>query len=249
MANKEEFIPGIYNYCDRWCERCRFRNKCSLYDKEQKRLAEHESKGEDPYDWDIVLEDIKGEFEETLRLIHEAAEKQGIDLDDLPDEEYETPDPSDHPLVVVASGYSKEASAFLKTLRETIQAEGIDLSKRIEYMPTAKEDKERLMRIVSSYDTVMWYHTLIPVKIRRAIQSKMEIGSNDEFAEEDALTSAKIAYIGIMQSMASLRFIYDWDEELQDSALTLLAQIEQLRKGVDIEFPGHHKFKRPVFDD
>ena len=38
--NKEDFIknvndpkniPGIYNYCDRWCERCSFTDKCSNY--------------------------------------------------------------------------------------------------------------------------------------------------------------------------------------------------------------------------
>ena len=37
MMNKEEmlrnaedpkYISGIYNYCDRWCERCRFTSRC-----------------------------------------------------------------------------------------------------------------------------------------------------------------------------------------------------------------------------
>lgn len=244
---KEEFISGIYNYCDRWCERCRLRNKCSLYDKEQKRISEHESRGEDPYDWNTILEDIKDEFAETLKLIRKAAEKQGIDLDDLPDEDVEMVDPGDHPMVLTASGYSKEAGNFLKTLRDTIQKEGVDLTKRVEYMPSAEEDKEMLLRVVSSYDTIMWYHTLIPVKIRRALQSKME--DEDEFSREDALISAKIAYIGVMRSLQSLRLVYEWAEELQDPALTLLAQIEQLRKAIDREFPDHHAFKRPIFDD
>src|SRR4029450_3375593 len=26
-----KFIAGIYNYCDRWCERCRFQSRCRLY--------------------------------------------------------------------------------------------------------------------------------------------------------------------------------------------------------------------------
>ncbi|MDB5210640.1 MAG: hypothetical protein JWQ30_1467, partial [Sediminibacterium sp.] len=29
---KEEFISGIHNYCDRWCERCTFTNRCSIYE-------------------------------------------------------------------------------------------------------------------------------------------------------------------------------------------------------------------------
>jgi hypothetical protein len=244
---KEEFISGIYNYCDRWCERCRFRNKCSLYDKEQKRLAEHESKGEDPYDWDVVLEDMKEDFAETLKLLHKAAEQHGINLDDIPEEDVEMPDPSNHPLAIASSAYSKEASGFLKSLRDTIQKEGGDLSKRVAYMPSAEGDKEILMQILSSYDTIMWYHTLIPVKIRRALQGKME--EQDEFSREDALVSAKIAYLGILRSLQSLRLIYEWDEELQDPTLTLLAKVEQLRKGIDSEFPDHHEFKRPFFDE
>ena len=28
MAKNPDFIPGIYNYCDRWCERCAFTARC-----------------------------------------------------------------------------------------------------------------------------------------------------------------------------------------------------------------------------
>ena len=30
QVNDPRFIPGIYNYCNRWCERCRFADRCSL---------------------------------------------------------------------------------------------------------------------------------------------------------------------------------------------------------------------------
>jgi hypothetical protein len=32
------FIPGVYNYCDRWCERCPFTGRCRVFADE----AEHE---------------------------------------------------------------------------------------------------------------------------------------------------------------------------------------------------------------
>ena len=33
MFEREEnnFIPGIFNYCDRWCERCPLTARCSVY--------------------------------------------------------------------------------------------------------------------------------------------------------------------------------------------------------------------------
>ena len=49
--NTKHIISGIHNYCDRWCERCSFIDRCSLGVIEQKRWA----KGAD---WsEFVLED------------------------------------------------------------------------------------------------------------------------------------------------------------------------------------------------
>ena len=28
LAKDPRYIPGIYNYCDRWCERCQFTSRC-----------------------------------------------------------------------------------------------------------------------------------------------------------------------------------------------------------------------------
>src|SRR5262252_2232540 len=35
LAANPNFISGIYNYCDRWCERCGFTSRCLLYATEQ----------------------------------------------------------------------------------------------------------------------------------------------------------------------------------------------------------------------
>jgi hypothetical protein len=31
MAGNSRFISVIYNYCDRWCERCAFTGRCLTY--------------------------------------------------------------------------------------------------------------------------------------------------------------------------------------------------------------------------
>jgi len=28
LTKDPKYIPGIYNYCDRWCERCQFTSRC-----------------------------------------------------------------------------------------------------------------------------------------------------------------------------------------------------------------------------
>ncbi len=36
---RDDVIPGIYNYCDRWCRHCRMKEKCSIFIQEQVVLA------------------------------------------------------------------------------------------------------------------------------------------------------------------------------------------------------------------
>ncbi len=43
LAGDPRFISGIYNYCDRWCERCNFTSRCLTYEQ----LPES-SKSDDP---------------------------------------------------------------------------------------------------------------------------------------------------------------------------------------------------------
>ena len=35
LARNPEHVPGIYNRCDRWCERCPDRSKCLVFAMEQ----------------------------------------------------------------------------------------------------------------------------------------------------------------------------------------------------------------------
>lgn len=140
---------------------------------------------------------------------------------------------------------------FLERLRDSIQAEGVNLSKHIEALPSPIGEAETLREIVSCYETISWYHTFVSAKIYRALTGKMEKSDDKELAQldqDDADGSAKVASEGLIKSMVALKRIYEWDKDLQDDALTLLVEVERLRKGIDIEFPGHRKFKRPGFE-
>ena len=59
---KKTYIEGIYNYCDRWCEKCRFTSNCYLFTTES-RIASHQilNNGEMPRAEDIFprLEDTE----------------------------------------------------------------------------------------------------------------------------------------------------------------------------------------------
>ena len=80
QADDPRFIEGIYNYCDRWCERCPFTSRCMLY-------AMEEEDRDDPAAHDInseaFWEKLTSIFKQTREMIETMAVEQGIDLESI----------------------------------------------------------------------------------------------------------------------------------------------------------------------
>ena len=71
-----DFIPGIYNYCNRWCERCIYTDKCRTFAMEidLRREIEDDKRREKS------IEENKDFWHQVNKTIEDAAE--------LIDEEY-----------------------------------------------------------------------------------------------------------------------------------------------------------------
>src|ERR1700679_1845997 len=80
LAQDPKFISGVYNYCDRWCERCSFSDRCLVYAEE---CADDSG---DPAERDLAnqkfWDKLHRNFRETLKMVQTDAKKRGIDLDD-----------------------------------------------------------------------------------------------------------------------------------------------------------------------
>jgi hypothetical protein len=80
LAKEKRFITGIYNYCDRWCERCPQTSRCLNFSISEEKFREPETH-------DIQNEAFWGKlseiFKETLELLEETGKKWGIDLKTL----------------------------------------------------------------------------------------------------------------------------------------------------------------------
>ncbi|MCX5750332.1 MAG: hypothetical protein NT099_01470 [Candidatus Saganbacteria bacterium] len=250
---KNKFIPRIYSYCDRWCERCSQTEKCSVYADGQKKTEEHRQKGEDPDNWEIVVQDMQEDIKKTMCLLHKAAKEEGMDLNDLSADAEDIPDPRNHPLCQKAGGYMSLVHNFLKQVRRKFDEKREAILEKSKVLLSYEEDEVKVLEdMVFHYETLSWYHTLIPTKVYRALSSKME-GEQESDPElvrisfDDANGSAKVVYSGLLRSIVALQRIYTWDEELKNDALTLLVEADRLRKGIDAELPGHKSFKSPWF--
>ena len=69
----DNFIPGIYNYCDRWCERCAFTTRCQCFEPNDKRVEIDEHPGND--DW---LKEVESNLQNAITMLTEMAAEQGI---------------------------------------------------------------------------------------------------------------------------------------------------------------------------
>lgn len=240
-ASKDEeadFIPGIFNYCDRWCERCPMTNRCLLFHRESLQRAEHYSKGEDPDDWAVVLNDVHLELTETMQMLKQSAGEEGIDLEEIAeDAEVNRPNISNHPLRIKAHRFAMDSHRYLDKLCTYIHEEeqkGIST--------------DRLEDLQDCFQVLTWYHMQIAAKLDRALMSKLR-KTLIEVQVDDASGSAKVAYIGLLKSLDALTKVYEWNKPMRGDIMPLLNTIYELTEEVNQEFPGHKTFKRPGFAD
>lgn len=85
LVNQAGMIPGIFNYCDRWCERCSYTSRCSNYAISE----QHFSKSDGNFENETFWNELREIFQLTIEMIRESMEEYGIDLDPLEFEKYD----------------------------------------------------------------------------------------------------------------------------------------------------------------
>lgn len=244
----EQFIPGIYNWCDQWCERCYFTSQCRVYEKEESRKETNPNQG--------VWEAISDSFQEALTLLEKSADEMGITLE-LSQEESDRIMAEEKaldqkveklPLHFLADEYLDQGKNWIES--EATKNYLISLQSQVEMGAVAEKEGEQMMKMLDEcLEIIQWYLFFTTVKIGRALREKIEGFWDDYPAEERGdLGTAKIAMIAIERSLGAWAKIYQLIPE-DDQILHLLAKLEKMRRLLKEEFPDYSKFKRPGFDD
>ncbi len=240
--NEEQFIPGIYNYCDRWCERCPLTHRCRVYADEQEENARY-PESDDPKN-KMFWERLGAKLDEAMQLLQAAAAEMNIDLEKLPDEL--TPEPEEEAeapeFTQAARTYGQQAGDWL---REKLPAVRDEFTYELELGLTGAAD--RAEAIGEALEVVQWYLYQIEVKLRRA-QHGLRSPWLEEDDIDDANGSAKVALIGIERSLAAWMVLYQHLEAHQDDILQHLASLERTRQATLRQFPDAPAFIRPGFD-
>lgn len=85
---------GIYNYCDRCCEKCSYTNRCLPFKQESEREIKHILRDGDKNDLGVLAKDLAADFKEAFDHINkfmdeenEEFEKDDFNFDDKEDED------------------------------------------------------------------------------------------------------------------------------------------------------------------
>ena len=163
LANNPNFISGIYNYCDRWCERCPFTSRCMVY------ATEKEDDDGDPESRDInnkaFWQKLAAIFEETKQMMADWAAEAGVDLtqvDEAAEERREKrlSDAANDKLAVAASNYANTVTEWFTGFDQVLNA--TDLAPN-------EADTEEMERIEEAREVIQWYQYQIAVKLMRAL--------------------------------------------------------------------------------
>ena len=268
LARSGHFISGIYNYCDRWCERCPLTARCLVYATEKADEAYSDPEAHDINNakfWSR-LESI---FQEAHEMIQEWAEEAGLDwetieaeaaLDD--DRELQRQDAKQHELSLSARRYAELVQRWFTdefAVEEQVHDDTTGISKNTE------DDID----VSDAIGVIRWYQFFAAAKLYRALMGLNDKTIDEEFGAGDVSTeaeldedelglggvgddsngSAKIALIAIDRSSSAWRIMQSAVPEKADSIRPLLLELERLRRTAEQTFPQARDFIRPGFDE
>jgi hypothetical protein len=253
IVDDPRLIPGIYNYCDRWCERCPFTSRCANFAIEQQRFA-------GPEDRDLrnerFWEGLHEIFRITLEMLREMAEKQGIDLDSLDLEEAEEVQTAieetarNHECVRSGASYADAVQAWFDSAEELWddKREELVLKDRLE-LPGAEPLKEAA-DLSDAVEVIRWYQHQIQVKLMRAVGGTLQERCEAlEGFPKDSDGSAKVALVAMDRSIAAWGALLGHFPDREGEILEILVHLERLRRKTEETFPHARAFVRPGFDE
>jgi len=224
---KDVFYKLPFNFCDRWCERCKLSGICRVYQKEKDTEKRFIKQGIDPKSTKAMFLSITESFEETKKLLEKDMKRLKLKITEEDDKKFEVEEEKKDKLVKNdhLTQVSKKLAFSLVKLVEDLHYYFLE--------ETPKEIKEPL-RILN------YYMLFFSVKIHRAILSGIEEREMKyEDTTFDSKNSAFLSYISIVKIIHSLKNISDYKnshQKISQNILNLISIFEDLNLVLEERF-------------
>ena len=223
-------IHGIFNWCDRWCERCNQTDCCTLY-KTSVQLP-----NDTPEEFFKSLSMI---FEATMEILKEVFENSETDFASI-DSDYKGKRDRNKKLVrqddgvVLAQQYGKQVAHWFESLE-----------KKNAYSLEVRLQDEML---TDCFEVIQWYQYMLEVKLMRALMAQKD--EEDEQTDPyDSLGNAKLLLVSIERNIGAWGYLFQKFKEDEDEILDMLINLQRLSKKIEQTFPDARAFIRPGLDD
>ncbi len=137
---------------------------CKICGKIQKDRMRHLARGEDPDDTKNIFEDVGMSLRDTLKMIKRDAEKMGIDIENIKEEDLEEPPgPEEFPLYKKVEAWHKNASELVRHAEKSGSA----------------------WILTEAAIDLMWYKNTLLVKTYRQLCTRWDLNKGQEYGEFD----------------------------------------------------------------
>ncbi|RIV27537.1 hypothetical protein DYU11_04325 [Fibrisoma montanum] len=254
MNTQPELIPGIYNFCDSWCQRCLFTSRCRSF---QLQAAQ-------PSNDSVTREEsLIQQLTEALNLTKQYVEKMrqsGVQSGNASSPEVLEQEAlqkrtdasselaSKHPVAGLADQYMRLSGDWFKDEVNLLEQAGRQQIEQVQLgFHTQEEALVKLNRLKDAWEMIRWYRTLIPVKTVSALRA-----ATDTTMDQPLLTyhlgKAKLVLVSIDRSLLAWQTILTHYPEKTDDLLDMLALLSRLRREMEATLPEARAFQRPGLD-
>jgi len=268
------FILGVYNYCDRRCERCRFVRQCRVGIVDVDDIGEAE---------DAIgsgkVEDMKDRLRKLMNVPpkpsdDDADEDEGDDEDDTDEEEGFSldfdpndlePDPDyekeqaeirrktkAHPLTNLGMTHTTMVSEWIDPREAELKASGVSLYRTDELGFAGARTPESLV-LSEALDEILWFKYMLHIKCQRAVSGKIE--DPDWLADmgigpiqSDWNGTAKLAIEIVRRCQQAWTTVAELLPEAADDTVPIQELLRRIGEELKKEFPDTERFVRAGWD-
>jgi len=241
MKEKTVFIKGIYNYCNRWCERCQFTENCANNNPGDSFNMAKNGSGNNGEDSGDSVENAN--FDAILDLFEFIMNETGIEMEVIPLEVNDTsgklPDMKKmmkHPLYMQAVTCYDMMMDWQNNNR--VVFDEIFLEEIQKKMPVDEKFK-------GAMEVIRWNRTVLLSKTYRALSDESD---SAKVIMTDANGSLKVVLIAIDDLFDAWCKLLSILPEAENNILDILQHLTILKDQIRVKYPLAEKFIRPGFD-
>jgi|GEM_PF-1758289 len=226
-------IDSVYNYCNRWCERCPFTDCCGL-------LAYIPAEDIPPLGGEIMplppsFPAMSGRFGDVLKRLDWQLQERGSSLSAIGyGAGRETP---------VSSGLDPSALEQLARNLSRLMLKQEEAA----WMPDAHRNPDFGRPDVQALIELRWYQIMIGPKYRRAVS---DAPARNGLTDRDTDLTARLVHLILVRAICGITVLLEtYGREAYDDLRELLEGNLRLLSGVRERFPLAYRYRRPGFDE